>query len=111
MMRMLITKPKDVTGEGTEWLDDLQRDIKRVKWVDDFTKKLAFRSVRFDDSSAPQEIGKIEKHACCCCLCLLSTTSMSFSLLFIYFCTYKRHIICSFFNLFFIDLCFLTYLY
>jgi hypothetical protein len=54
MMRLLITKPPNASED---WLENLQRDIKRVKWADDFTMELSTRTVRMDDKSPPQELG------------------------------------------------------
>jgi hypothetical protein len=52
MMRMFLRAPANAKPN---WLDTLQPEIKRVKWLDDFTMQLAFRNVQI--TSKPEEIG------------------------------------------------------
>ena len=47
MIRLLVTPPSSAGAAGGEssWLPSLTRDVKRLKWVDDPTLALAYRTI------------------------------------------------------------------
>ena len=55
MVRMLVRPPAGGAGEDGAWLHSLERDIKRLKWVDDKTIETAYRKV--GQGPDKQEVG------------------------------------------------------